>query len=308
MLSGAEGLAPSNALMPEGAIRMSIALGGALGLVVVAERRHLREMPRRVLFVRWRTWAITAPIFGGAVTGGRWAAVAFVTVLAAVGMREYARMVGLPAPYRYAMYAAGLASAPIAATNLTLWRAMPPILLIGATLPPLLSQDVKSGVRHLAFAAFGFAYVPWLLAYFILVQNHVAGGPAILIALGAAVAFSDVGAFVAGRALGRHRLAERLSPNKTWEGALGNLAGAYLGFLLMGFAIPATLNPAVRWLLPVVVAAGSIWGDLLESLIKREFGVKDAGTWLPGFGGLLDRIDSLLVVLPLAYTVLVVWG
>lgn len=295
-------------LAVESATRMTIALGGALGLVAIAERRHWKQMTHRVLFVRWRTWAITAPIFGGAVMGGRWAAVGFVEALTIVALLEYARIVKLPKRYTAAMLAAGVASAPIAALSLTIWRGMPPILLIAATLPPLLSQDVRHGVRHLAYAALGFAYVPWLLGYFILIQNHVDGGPAILLALGAAVAASDVGAFAAGNLFGRHALASRLSPNKTWEGVAGNVAGAYLGFLLMSFAVPADLNPVVRWVLPAAVAFASVWGDLLESLIKRQFGVKDAGTWLPGFGGLLDRIDSLLVVLPVAYTILVIWG
>lgn len=289
----------------ESATRMTVALGGALGLVAFAERRHLKQMTRRVLFVRWRTWAITAPIFGGAVMGGRWAAVGFVEALTIVGLLEYARIVSLPKRYTAAMLAAGIASAPIAALSLTIWRGMPPILLIAATLPPLLSQDVRSGVRHLAYAALGFAYIPWLLAYFILIQNHIEGGPAILLALGASVAASDVGAFAAGNLLGRHKLAPRLSPNKTWEGVAGGIAGAYAGFALMSFAAP--LDTGVRWVLPLAVALAGVWGDLLESLIKRQFGVKDAGTWLPGFGGLLDRIDSLLVVLPVAYTILVIW-
>lgn len=292
----------------ESATRMTAALGGALGLIAVAERRHLKDMTRRVLFVRWRTWAITAPIFGAAVMGGRWAAVAFVEVLTIVGLREYARIVGLPKPYRLALYAAGIASAPIAALSLTIWRGMPPILLIAATIPPLLMQDTTRGVRDLAYAALGFAYIPWMLAYFILIRQHIDGGAAILLALGASVAASDVGAFTVGKIAGRHRMARKLSPNKTWEGALGNLIGAYAGFALMSFAIPASLNPVVRATLPIAVALASIWGDLLESLIKRQFGVKDAGSWLPGFGGLLDRIDSLLVVLPVSYTVLVIWG
>lgn len=298
----------ADAMMVESATRMSLALGGTLGVIAVAERRHWKQMTRRVLFVRWRTWAITAPIFGAAVMGGRWAAVAFVEALTIIGLREYAGIVKLPKRYRYAMYAAGIASAPIAALSLTIWRGMPPILLVAATIPPLLTQDIKDGVRHLAYAALGFAYVPWLLGYFILIQNHVDGGAGILLALGASVAASDVGAFTAGSMFGRHPLASKLSPNKTWEGVAGNIAGAYLGFLLMSFAVPAGLNPAVRWTLPVAVALASVWGDLLESLIKRQFGVKDAGSWLPGFGGLLDRIDSLLVVLPVAYTVLVIWG
>jgi phosphatidate cytidylyltransferase len=298
----------ADGLFVPAAMRVSIALGSALAAIVAVERRHLRELGDRVLFVRWRTWAITAPIFGFAAMGPAGAAVALVAALSFQGMREYATLVGLPKPYRTALLIAGVASVPIAAMNLTLWRAMPPILLIGATLAPLAMRDVKEGIRHLAFAALGFAYVPWLLTYFILVRERVVGGRGILLALGTAVAVSDVAAFCAGRFAGRHPLAKAISPAKTWEGVIGNLAGAYAGFALMSFAVPASLNPIVRWALPALVAAGCVWGDLVESLIKRHAGVKDAGTWLPGFGGLLDRIDSLLVVLPLAYTVLAVWG
>lgn len=292
-------------MFAEPALRMGGALTCALGLIIVVERRNLSSLNQRTLFIRWRTWAITAPIFGAAVAGGRWAGVVFVAVLSTIGLREYANLVGLPPAYRRILFVAGLLSAPVAAWSLTFWRAMPPILLIAATIPPLFQQDVRNGFRHLAFAALGFAYIPWLLAYFLLIQNHVDGGPGMLLALGAAVAASDVGAFLAGSMLGRRKLAARLSPNKTWEGVAGNLIGAYAGFVLMSVAIPATLNPLVQWLLPAVVALGAVWGDLLESLIKRQFGAKDAGSWLPGFGGLLDRIDSLLVVLPLTYTVLV---
>lgn len=298
----------ADALFVPAAQRVTIALASALALIVAAERHHLREIGRRVLFVRWRTWAITAPIFGFAAMGPTGAALALVTALSFQGMREYARLTALPRNYRLALYAAGVASGPILLWNLTAWRAMPPILLIAATLAPLVMQDVQQGVRHLAFAALGFAYVPWLLAYFLMIREHVDGGQGILLALGTAVAVSDVAAFAVGKAAGRHGLARRLSPAKTWEGVAGNVAGAYAGFLLMSFALPASLNPVVRWLLPAVVAAGCVWGDLVESLIKRYAGVKDAGSCLPGFGGILDRIDSLLVVLPLAYTILVVWG
>ena len=79
------------------------------------------------------------------------------------------------------------------------------------------------------------------------------------------------------------------------------LLGALLGTGLLAFALP---QPVAGWLLvalPAVVALGCVWGDLIESLLKREFDTKDAGTWLPGFGGLLDRLDSLILVLPLSY-------
>jgi len=81
----------------------------------------------------------------------------------------------------------------------------------------------------------------------------------------------------------------------------GNLLGAYLGMGLMYVSLQLDLRGYLTWTFPAVIAAGVLWGDLLKSAIKREFEVKDAGGWFPGFGGLLDRIDSLLLVLPLAF-------
>ena len=126
--------------------------------------------------------------------------------------------------------------------------------------------------------------------------------------MGLAVASSDVGAFVAGSSLGRHRMAPRISPSKTWEGGAGNFVGAYLAVALMGFALPGQTFWLLTLALPPAIALGGIWGDLVESAIKREFEVKDAGGWLPGFGGLLDRIDSLLLVAPLIFYFLTVIG
>jgi phosphatidate cytidylyltransferase len=290
------------------ATRLVFALTGGLSMIVLAERHHLREFTRRTLFLRWRTWAIGAPLFGAAAMGHLAFAVVFVMALALQGMREYAALVELPDRYRLALYTAGLASIPIAITSLTFWRALPPILLIAATLTPLLMQDIEEGVKRLAFTGLGFAYVPWLLTYVLLIREHTTGGSGILLALGMAVALSDVLAFVFGSAFGRHPLARRLSPGKTVEGVAGNVVGAYAGFTLMAFALPPGLNPVVKWLLPVVIAIACVWGDLVESLIKRQFGAKDAGGWLPGFGGLLDRVDSLLFACPLVYTVVVLWG
>lgn len=293
-------------LMPAAA-RVGLALGGGLGAIALVERHHLREMTRRTLFVRWRTWAITAPIFGAAVLWSRWGAVSFVCALSLQGMREYARLVDLPRSHRVGLYAAGLASAPVAVLSLTVWRAMPPLLLIAATIPPLVHQDVRRGARDLAYTLLGFAYIPWLATYFVLIRERVIGGTGLLVAIGTAIAFSDVFAFIAGRVAGRRALASTLSPAKTWEGVAGNLLGAVAGVALMRFALPP-MSVGVAIALPIVVALGCVWGDLLESLLKRQFGAKDTGTWLPGFGGLLDRIDSMLVVLPLVYTLFVVFN
>jgi phosphatidate cytidylyltransferase len=111
-----------------------------------------------------------------------------------------------------------------------------------------------------------------------------------------AVAATDVAAWCGGKGLRRLRWARTplspLSPNKTVGGLAGAIIGAFLVLTLLG-----TISIGLL----VAVAFGGVFGDLLESMVKRQAQVKDAGTWLPGFGGLLDRIDSLLLVLPLAY-------
>jgi phosphatidate cytidylyltransferase len=107
---------------------------------------------------------------------------------------------------------------------------------------------------------------------------------------------ADIGAYFAGHAFGRRKLAPRVSPGKTWEGVIGGLALALAVCALGAF----WLTPGwVGWL-PVIVllVAVSVFGDLFESVLKRATGVKDSGTLLPGHGGVLDRIDSLLAVLP----------
>jgi len=134
-----------------------------------------------------------------------------------------------------------------------------------------------------------------------LIYLYIDQGAALLLALGWSVALSDVFAFAIGKSLGRHKLTPRLSPKKTWEGMAGNFIGAYLGMGIMYTTLQLDLPGYIAWVFPAIIAAGALWGDLLESAIKREFEVKDAGQWLPGFGGLLDRIDSLLLVLPLAF-------
>lgn len=276
-------------------------LAGGLVLLLLIERRHVREWPHRTLFQRWRTWAIIAPVYATGVLSGPAVTATLVLAVSVQALREYATLAGLPPPYRLVLLALGCLAAPSALISLDLFFALPPVLLLVATLQPLLLERVGHGVRHLAFAAFGWAYLAWLLAFVVVTQRYLVGGAGLLLALGMGVALSDIGAFTVGRLVGRHPLAPRLSPNKTWEGVLGNLLGALAGVAVMAYAWPPPVTWQVAAGLAVLVAVGAAWGDLVESAIKREFGAKDAGTWLPGFGGLLDRVDSFVIVVPLVY-------
>lgn len=110
---------------------------------------------------------------------------------------------------------------------------------------------------------------------------------------------NDTGAYLIGSWLGRHKLFPRISPGKTWEGSIGGAISALLAAVLMAYLFP--FMNLWRWLgLAMVVVVFGTWGDLTESLIKRSLGIKDSGNLLPGHGGILDRIDSMLFAVPAA--------
>ncbi|MBP3944209.1 phosphatidate cytidylyltransferase [Sphingobacteriaceae bacterium WQ 2009] len=114
---------------------------------------------------------------------------------------------------------------------------------------------------------------------------------------------SDTGAYLAGRSLGKHKLFERISPKKTWEGFAGGIVLA----LVVGYFLAQNypILPLELWLsMAVLIACFGTLGDLVESMLKRSLNVKDSGTILPGHGGLLDRFDGLLVAAPLVYILL----
>lgn len=113
---------------------------------------------------------------------------------------------------------------------------------------------------------------------------------------------NDTGAYLVGSAIGRHKLFERISPKKSWEGFFGGLAFNLIAAALFGTLCPSYFHLDLGigfWLgLGVLVTLFSTWGDLFESLIKRNLKIKDSGNLIPGHGGILDRIDSLLFVMP----------
>ena len=254
----------------------------------------------RTLVARWTTWLALATIWAIVCLAGPLPVAILMTAFSVVGLVEFCRLADLPARHRDLLVIGALGAGLLALSGATAVLALIPILLLVGILQPIVRVDVQHGVRNLAFAALAFGYLPLLLAHGTLIARDLEGGGRILFVLGAAVAASDIGAYVAGRTFGRHPLSAQLSPNKTAEGLAGNLVGAAVGCAIFGPALPP-LGPLVVLALPPLVAVGSVWGDLFESAVKREFGSKDAGTWLPGFGGLLDRIDSLIIVLPLGY-------
>lgn len=162
---------------------------------------------------------------------------------------------------------------------------------------------------QLATAVFALTYVGWLLTF--LVELRFAGGTragmAALVSTIVVVKMCDIGAYTVGRLIGRHKMAPRLSSGKTMEGLAGGLAFACLGswfafyWIVPGFSAQPAASAAVWIAFGLAVGVAGVVGDLAESLLKRDLGCKDSSTWMPGFGGVLDTIDSLLVAAPVAY-------
>ena len=164
-----------------------------------------------------------------------------------------------------------------------------------------------------ALGLFALVYVAYPLTILPLLALRDDGKP-LLLFLMVCVWAGDVVALYVGRSLGRHKLSQ-LSPNKTWEGAVGSVVGSVLGGLAIIYAGEYLLRRGDTvlhvvqplWqsiLLAVIINIAAQLGDLLESAIKRGAGVKDSGTWLPGHGGFLDRIDALLLAAPVLWCAL----
>lgn len=178
-----------------------------------------------------------------------------------------------------------------------------PILLVLARFIAGLYLKEQSPIASWANSCFTICYVAVPLTMLALILHTY--GMLIALFMFVCIWLNDTGAYLVGCTIGKHRLFERISPKKSWEGFFGGMAfciaaGTFAHHLIGGCQ-------AIWIPFAIIVSAFSTWGDLVESLIKRTAGVKDSGNIMPGHGGVLDRIDSLLFVAPaiLAYLFLV---
>lgn len=260
---------------------VTVAILAAAGLAVLVSRRP-------ELIQKWRTWVLIAPAVGLPVWIGHGTTALLAAALAVVAVIEYARLVRLERADTYVLLTLAVLY-PLAAWLRPSLLQLAPVVLLLCALPSVLGGDVENGARRTAFTAFGSVWICWSLSHLVMVLPDT-------YLLCFAVAATDVAAWCGGKGLRRMAWARRplspLSPNKTVGGLVGAIIGAFVILTLLGSMSIGLL---------IAVSIGGVFGDLLESMLKRQAQVKDAGDWLPGFGGLLDRIDSLLLVLPLAY-------
>ena len=289
------------------AIAVATLLAAALALALLRwiVRRDVSHAVRS-----FQAWLIMAPAVAAALFLGRIATICFITALALYGFWEFARatrlvvdriMLGVAL-----MGTLGLGAIALAADHLPTppgWYGMfmgLPVLVTAAILSvPILRNRATGELQRVALAVLGFVYIGWMFSHLALLANtkHAYG---YLCFLFFAVELNDVAAYAFGRLFGRHPLRGNISPNKTWEGALGALAVSMGVPWLLRFSFPH-FGTRELILTGLIVGIGGQLGDLSMSVIKRDVGVKDMGTAISGHGGILDRIDSLLFVAPLFF-------
>ncbi len=196
--------------------------------------------------------------------------------------------------------AAGVILLLAAADNgLDWWTRALALLVILPFLPIILRGETETGLRDWLWTLGGLMYVGFLGSHLILLRDAPNGGDWVLLVL-LAIFATDTSAYFVGRLLGRTKIAPSISPGKTLEGSLAGFAAGLATVLVLNWALDAGAGVEIIPLALLIPAVAQL-GDLAESLIKRGAGVKDASHVIPGHGGFLDRLDSVLFTVPLVY-------
>ena len=291
-----------------GIVAATVAVLAVAGAVIGAMTLTGRGTPelRRELWLRTGSWCLLLPLMMGPVLLGREWVIGAVTLLGLACLREFDRATGLfREPLVAAIVVLGILFANFAALDhwygffVALWPLTVGVIVIG-TIP----QDRPAGyIQRVALGIFAYMLFGAGLAHLSFMANEPGYRPILLMLL-TTVALSDVAAFTFGKLIGGPKLCPATSPNKLISGAVGALGVTTLLVATLSFFIfRGTPMAQPHWLLifGLIVGIGAQAGDLMLSSIKRDIGIKDMGTILPGHGGVLDRFNSLLLVAPAAF-------
>lgn len=254
------------------------------------------------LLTRSLSGIIYIGIIIGAIIGGEKSITVLIMLLTTLGCIEFSKMNGLLIKRNYPALILDIAGCisfgciPLCESFIVIWVA---IMLLRIIEELYLKMD--NPLKNISHSLMSQIYIGMPMA----AMNFMAvltDRPQLLMLIFIFIWIYDTGAFIVGSTIGKHRLFERVSPKKSWEGLWGGLLFNLVTASILCFSCSAYFglpNNIKLWCgLAIVVSLFATWGDLIESLIKRHLGIKDSGNLIPGHGGILDRIDSLLLVAP----------
>lgn len=252
--------------------------------------RPVRRFDWSNLRQRAMSATVLAPLAVMAVWLGSWALLLTLAAAAALLSEEWSRMSAPRAPVRVA---AALTCSVAAAVFTAYYDHYPLAWSLAAASAIICALIARGAAERPADAAFGAIYIaaPCVALYWLRASPQGRDWTLLLLAV---TWSADIAAFAVGNALKGPKLWPRISPNKTWSGFFGGLAAAVAASIIVAFALHIRLSIGAAALMGLVGGLATMGGDLLESVLKRRFGVKDSGDLIPGHGGLLDRVDGLL--------------
>lgn len=264
------------------------------------------------IWATYKSWLMMAPVIIGCIYAGRVPAIVFFCVLAGLGFKEFARATGLYKDW-WMTGAVYLGIIAVGVTSLVrqpqgeengegwygLFVVLPVYVVALILLIPIVRNEVTGQLQKLSLAIVGFIYMGWMFGHLAFMANAT-NAYGYLLYLLFATELNDVAAFTFGKLFGRHPFRSNISPKKTWEGALGAFAVSMAMPWLLRFSFPY-FGTTQLILAGLIVGIGGQMGDLAISVIKRDIGIKDMGAGIPGHGGVLDRIDSLIYTAPLFF-------
>ena len=279
--------------------------GAAIGILALFLKKDVSHA-----WKSYRSWLIMIPLILVCVFLGRLVTISFFTILGIFAFKEFAKATGLyrdwwmtGAVYLGILGVGGLSAMIDPLLGTTGWYGMfavwPVYIIALILLIPILRNQTHGQLQAIALALLGFIYIGWMFEHIAFLAN-AKNAYGYLFYLIFAVELNDIAAYTFGKTFGRHALRSNISPKKTWEGSLGALAVSMILPWLLWFSFPHFTTRDLILSGLIVGIAGQL-GDLSMSVIKRDLGIKDMGTLIGGHGGILDRIDSLIYVVPLFF-------
>lgn len=285
--------------------RLLLIFSAGLFLVVLFNIKNLKGTFQSETWIRYVAWIFMAPIYLTSVFTGGLVAVFLIGYLMFQAQKEYCGMLRIPKLYQLMILVNSIVSIVVGALMPEKINALPLIYFFVTISIAILKNDLKNILSNISFTLFASIWISYSLAHLLLFRS-LENGIGLLVLLGFSVALSDISAFSFGKLYAKLKfgteltIASKISPNKTIVGISGNLIGSVIAALIFAPILPE-VHIAKLLAMSVVIGFATVAGDLTESMVKRFAHVKDSSYVIPGHGGVLDRIDSMLLAVVASY-------